>query len=251
MTPQPPNRGDLTGTRELRHVAFAEFEIRSTGDSSPHFSGYATVFDSPYTIPDFWGSYIERTMRGAFRATLAAKADVRLLVNHNDLPLARTVSGTLKLTEDETGLKVDADLDATDPDVARILPKMARGDLSGMSFAFIVRQEKWIYGGKGQPDERQLLELDIHDGDVSIVTYPANPAASAQIRSAELAELDADESPIVRVAALLRRGADLSEHADLIDQAQQALKQLRGTAIVRTVVNLDYLRRQLDLASIA
>lgn len=247
-----PKRGELTGNRELRHVPFAEFEIRSAGDNSPHFSGYATVFDSPYTIPDFWGSYTERTVRGAFKATLAAKADVRLLINHNDLPLARTVSGTLKLSEDKTGLAVNADLDATDPDVARILPKMARGDLSGMSFAFIVRQEKWTYGdGKNKLDERQLLELDLHDGDVSIVTYPANPAASASVRSTEIAQIDIDESPIVRVAALIRRGADLAEHAELVDQAHQALNQLRGNSVLGTIFNADMLRRQLDLASIA
>jgi HK97 family phage prohead protease len=80
---------------------------------------------------------------GAFAATLAKKPDVRLLINHDGLPLARTTSGTLKLREDKRGLHFEAELDATDPDVQRILPKVQRGDLSQMSFAFRTIKDAW------------------------------------------------------------------------------------------------------------
>jgi hypothetical protein len=46
--------------------------------------------------------------------------------------LARTKSGTLRLAEDERGLRIDATLDPTDPDVQRLIPKMKRGDMSQM-----------------------------------------------------------------------------------------------------------------------
>jgi HK97 family phage prohead protease len=55
---------------------------------------------------------------------------VRLLLNHDGLPLARTTSGTLKLREDKRGLHFEADLDPNDPDVQRIAPKVQRGDLT-------------------------------------------------------------------------------------------------------------------------
>ncbi len=244
-------RGELTGQRELRHIPFAGFELRTDGDKAPHFTGYATLFEQPYRIADYFGDYQEVISRGAFAASLAAKADVRLLINHDGLPLARTASGTLQLVEDRTGLKVDADLDATDPDVARLLPKMARGDLGEMSFAFMVRKQQWTWASaKDQPDERRLLELDIDDGDVSIVTYPANPATSASIRAAQFKELSTGDSPLLRIAALIQRGADLAEHGDLLNDAHAALAAIRGTPIDRGR-HVDLLRRELDLAAIA
>jgi HK97 family phage prohead protease len=123
----------------------------------------------------------EMVKPSAFAASLARKPDVRFLVNHEGLPLARTISGTMRLREDARGLFVDADLDATDPDVQRLLPKVKRGDLSQMSFAFRTVKDEWRTD-KGV-DVRELHEVDINDGDVSIVTYPAYPATDAAVRS--------------------------------------------------------------------
>lgn len=142
------------------------------------FEGYASVTESPYGM----GWYDETIARGAFKATLAADPDVVLNVNHGQgasgLPIARTSAGTLTLSEDNTGLKVDADLDDEDPDVLLVARKMARGDLDGqMSFAFRCTNDTW----NADYTKRRITAADIHQGDVSIVTAGANPATTSTL----------------------------------------------------------------------
>jgi HK97 family phage prohead protease len=104
---------------------------------------------------------------------------VRLLINHEGLPLARTKNGTMTLTEDGTGLRFDAVL--ADTSESRDLYKLIeRGDVDQMSFAFRVIRQKW----NEDRSERTLTEVSLSDGDVSVVTYPAYPATSVEAREA-------------------------------------------------------------------
>jgi HK97 family phage prohead protease len=115
-----------------------------------------------------------------------------LVINHAGLPLARTKSGTLRLEPDAVGLRVFAELDASDPDVRALLPKMRRGDVDEMSFAFRVVDDVWT------PDysEREITQVNLHRGDVSVVTFGANPHTMAMVRAAL-----ADESVREQLAA--------------------------------------------------
>ena len=70
-----------------------------------------------------------------------------------------------------------AQLDRSDPDVQRLEPKMLRGDINEMSFAFRVKQQEWSQGDT----VRRIREVDIDKGDVSVVNFGANPATSAQL----------------------------------------------------------------------
>jgi hypothetical protein len=144
--------------------------------------GYASTFNQPYDM----GWYTEQVAPGAFTRTLGLEPDVRFLINHDGLPLARTKSGTLELAQDSTGLLTRSVLDATDPDVQRIVPKMERGDLDSMSFAFGIVDQEW------SPDysQRTLKEVSLAGGDVSIVTYPANPNAGIALRMRRMVEED-------------------------------------------------------------
>ena len=120
-----------TPIREVRRFTAGNLELRAGDDGMLTFTGYASVFDAPYDMyggPDA-GGWTEVVDPGAFRKTLSEKPDVQLLVNHEDLPLARTKSGTMKLSDDNTGLYVEATLDPNDPDVAALVPKVQRGDL--------------------------------------------------------------------------------------------------------------------------
>lgn len=243
--------GIQAGQRETRTVALDEFDLRAAESGKPpHLSGYASVFDKPYTIRDFFGEYTEVVAPGAFARTLTEGADVRLLVDHTGLPLARTKSGTLTLAEDKRGLKVDADLDDADPDVQRLLPKMQRGDLNQMSFAFRVRKQQWTNGGGKKPDERRLLDLDLNDGDVSVVTYPANGATTVKVRAGVLEELESEAGDLVRAAALMSRGGDVDD-PDLIRRAIEALSRYLPTEPAAPVAPVDHLRRELDLVAVA
>jgi HK97 family phage prohead protease len=131
------------------------------------------------------GGWIEQLDRNAFDKTLRESPDLHLLINHAGMPLARTASGTLQLSTDDHGLKVVAKLDRSDPDVQRLEPKMRRGDMDEMSFAFRVRSQEWrtAPGFKSPDSLRSILDVDLHKGDVSVVNFGANPTTTASVRS--------------------------------------------------------------------
>ena len=102
---------------------------------------------------------------------------MRLLINHEGLPLARTKNGTLLLTEDEVGLRFEAELPDT-TEARDLWTLVQRGDVDQMSFAFRVIRQKW----NQDRTERTLTEVSLADGDVSVVTYPAYPTTSVEAR---------------------------------------------------------------------
>jgi len=174
-------RGQLSNVREVRHYGISDIEVREEGDAGTvTFSGYASVFNHDYEVYDAFGRFTERLAPGAFTRTLTEDPDVMLLINHQGLPLARTKSGTLQLSQDSVGLRVSAQLDANDPDVRSILPKMRRGDVDEMSFAFRVNDQVW----SEDYSDRTITEVNLARGDVSIVSFGANPATVAALRAA-------------------------------------------------------------------
>jgi HK97 family phage prohead protease len=169
---------DLTGTLERRHFP-AELELREEG-SGFHFRGYATVFSHPYQVGSGSTAFTEMFMPGAFRRDLHNGPDTVLNLEHgrggSGMPIARTKSGTLSLVEDAHGLRADADLEPSDPDVEMIAPKIKRGDVTEMSIAFRTSDDVW------EGDERKIRQASAHRGDVSIVTAGANTATTATLR---------------------------------------------------------------------
>lgn len=149
-----------------------EYEIRGgipaeirADDDGVKVSGHAAVFNEE---ADIGGMFREVIEPGAFAKSIRI-ADVPFLIQHEGLPLARTGSKTLTLTEDDTGLRMEATLDPDDPDVGRIVPKMKRGDLDKMSFAFRATIQEW--DDTEDPPLRTIKEAELFD--VSIVTSPA------------------------------------------------------------------------------
>ncbi len=199
---------DLRGTVERRTLAVPQLELRATDDGAAvTVEGYAAATEIPYDIGDpSRGGFTEVLAKGAFTRTLSESPDVILVAQHgrglSGLPLARTKSGTLKLREDDRGLHFAAELDASDPDVQLLVPKMRRGDVDGASFAFRVTADRW----SDDRATRRVTGLTLHQGDVSIVDFGANPAASSQI-SARAAATAARTVPLDRYrqrVALLR-----------------------------------------------
>lgn len=149
-------------------------EIRSEGDGVV-VEGYAAVFNQ---WADIGGYFRERIAPGAFSDAIG-RDDVVFLVNHEGLPLSRTRSGTLELSEDDHGLKMRSKLDPTDPDVKAIIPKMRRGDIDKMSFAFRADVEEW--DDTGEIPSRTIKRASLYD--VSIVTTPAYDGTEIGLRS--------------------------------------------------------------------
>jgi len=163
--------------RETRVTDAMALRAEDDGDGLT-LRGYATVFDTDYEITDALGTYTERVAPGAFTRTLEHGADVRLLINHDGLPLARTKSGTLSLAQDDVGLLCEARLDAASPLVRSVKSAMDRGDADQMSFAFRVVKQEWA----DDYTDRTIREAQLFD--VSVVTFPANPATSVSLRAA-------------------------------------------------------------------
>ena len=172
-------------------------EVRAASDDTLTVSGYAAVFDD---ITDI-GYFKERIARGAFEGVM--QDDVRLLINHAGVPLARTTNGTLDLEVDDTGLRYTARL--ADTTEGRDLYKLIkRGDISQSSFAFTIADEDW--------DRKANLRTITRMGallDVSPVTYPAYPTTTVAARAKaagpedEVVEeiLEAIDAPVEVVAA--------------------------------------------------
>lgn len=227
-----------TDKQVTRSYTFGEFELRAGKADSVTLEGHASITAHPYEVNDMWGAFTETIKPGAFKKTLSESPDVMLLVNHGGLPLARTKSGTLRLAEDGQGLAVSATLEPTDPDVQAIVPKMERGDLNEMSFAFRVVRDQW----NEDYTERDIAEVNLHKGDVSVVNYGANPATSAALRG--LAELvGADLGVLDDEIRKLRAG----QEADLavIERARRALDELLAPAAAPIEV-LDLYKRCID-----
>ena len=173
---------------QRRNRPFQGVELRSapdgTGGESLTFTGYASVTEQGYEMEDWAGAYTEVVRAGAFTKTLAEGADVPFLVNHAGLTLARTKSGTLKLAEDSTGLHTEASLDPASPHVQALRSAMDRGDVDEMSFGFWVTRQQW----SPDFDQRDILEVSLNKGDVSVVNFGANPnTAGAQLNARDLA----------------------------------------------------------------
>ena len=181
-------------------------EIRAEGDTIS-VSGYAAVFNSETIIG---GSYREQIAPGAF-ADAIGRDDVMFLINHDGLPMARTKSGTLTLAEDERGLYMSAELDSSDPDVRAIVPKMKRGDLDKMTFAFSPEIQSW--DDSGDMPLRTIRQASLYD--VSIVTYPAYQDTDIGLRSLSefrsAQETKEIESNPEAIAARLRMKLALSQ----------------------------------------
>ena len=162
--------------------------IRRDENDQPIFEGYATVYDTEYDV--FGGppyGWTEVIAAGACDKSVAERDDVRLLVNHDSgsaagVALARTKSKTLVLESDKLGLRTESPLDPANPVVQGLVSAMERGDVDEMSFAFRVVRQEW--------DEDYVFRTirEVRVVDVAAVTFPANPAALAQLRSGAAGE---------------------------------------------------------------
>lgn len=238
------SRSKMTKKIERRTFTVQDVETRKAEDGTMRLSGYAAVFnDSSVPLP-----FVERIAPGAFRKTLTETPDVRLLINHEGLPLARTKNGTLTLREDERGLWMDAVI-ADTQEGRDLYTLVERGDMDQMSFAFRVIRQKW----NETRTERLLTELSLSDGDVSVVTYPAYPTTSVEARAhlqeamAALKEGRALEGEsLIAVQAIFDK---ISESADYLEEGKSMLEVMLGLDTLVPAVEVEEPEVELTPAS--
>ncbi|MFD5033643.1 HK97 family phage prohead protease [Streptomyces sp. NPDC058405] len=173
----------------VRRAFPVALEIRAKAGASQvsTVEGYASVTEEPYEMWDMFGAYNEVVRSGAFTKTLGETPQVQLLLNHGGLAMAYTKAGTLRLSEDSTGLHMEADVSTKRTDVGDMLAALEDGSVDEMSFAFRVTRQMW----SPDYDQRDITEVDLHRGDVSVVNFGANPAtAVGAMRSADFDRLD-------------------------------------------------------------
>ena len=213
-------------SQKLHEERLFDFEARTEDDGTFVVEGYASTTDAPYAVRDHLGEYTETMARGSFGKSLNEKDDVRWLVNHEGIALARTASGTLDLREitkpeddpqgrGQTGLWTSARLDAKSPLAQTVRSAIERGDMSQMSFAFQATRQEW------NEDYTQRTVLETRLFDVSGVTYPANPSTSVSV-APRAAEPEAVEVPTLEPVA--------DDEADRIDDEAAALERRRRRA---------------------
>lgn len=191
--PSGVNRPGVEFTTE--HMT-AKMERRD-GKEFVFFDGYATMYDRPYEMWDMYGPYNEVVVSGAADETLGANPDTAYLVNHRGLTMARTTNGSLLLATDSMGMPVQAWMNPVRPDVQLLKTAVEDGDITEMSFAFIITRGEW----SADFLTFYIEAFDINRGDVSAVNYGANPYTSVSARTREIMqELEHLPGPAAREA---------------------------------------------------
>ena len=164
--------------REARHITTTVELREAQGGGMPTVVGYAAVFNQ---VADSGWGFREQVATGAFSETLARGDDVAALVEHETCLIVARTGGTLKLTQDDKGLRyefVPADTTAGRDLVANL----RAGNIKGSSFGFYTDEEKWDYNpADGGDPIRTLVRVSLFD--ISPVVFPFYEGTEAGLRS--------------------------------------------------------------------
>lgn len=210
---------------ERRNFPIEDMEVRSEEGKPTILRGYAAVFEK-LSVPLY--GFREKIRAGAFARSLE-KNNIKALWNHNaDFPLGSTKGGTLKLEEDEKGLRFELELpDNSWGRDAAIAVK--RKDVDGVSFGFSVNKDEWDRSNEKEPI-RTLVDVNLVE--ISPTPFPAYPATSVSARSA-LAEhgIDYDKlaEAVVNAKNNILTDADYRFLKEMIDLLQGLTKEREET----------------------
>ena len=167
-----------------KEIRSFDFEVRAeqNEEHGTHLTGQPIVYNERSNM----GWYDEIIADGALSE--ADLRDVRFLVNHNTdmIPLARSrnnnANSTMQMEVIEgKGMSIRVDLDTeNNVDAKSLYSAVKRGDISGMSFMFIVDGDKWDDIDSEHPT-RTITNIS-KVFEVSAVTFPAYEATSIQAR---------------------------------------------------------------------
>jgi HK97 family phage major capsid protein/HK97 family phage prohead protease len=175
--------------------------------------GYAAVYGAE---SGDLGGFRERIAAGAFANVL--EGDVRCLLNHDpNVVLGRTTSGTLRLFDEQRGLRFEVDLPESRSDIREAV---SRGDIDGASFRFKVGEESW-------DGEMRTVKTIAELHDVTVATYGAYPEASVELRTRPEGAGQGQERPPV----LVRRGLRVEDRTgEPVGIEQRVAEALRAVA---------------------
>lgn len=172
-----------------RSFNISDFKVSgSEKEDDFNIEGHAAVFGQRTSIGNYFYEVIER---GAFDE--CDFSDVSLFINHdmNMIPLARSKefnnNSTMKLQVDEKGLYIRAKLDIENNlDSKTLYSSIKRGDIDGMSFAFIISDESWENLDLDMPLRRIKKISKVFE--VSAVNSPAYTSTDISARDKDALE---------------------------------------------------------------
>jgi len=202
--------------REYRNMIM---EVRSAGEADQGekmiVRGYASTFNERYTLyeDDYW-KFDEVVDSNAFANT--DMSDVIMQYDHEGRVFARISNETLKVTPDERGLLIEADLGGTE--LGRQLYEEIRGGYTNkMSFGFTVDLDEIL---DTKEDGKALTVRTIKSVrklyDVSAVSLPANDATSISVRKLTDGEIDRIRAERLAAEELELRKRKLKVKAEIL-----------------------------------
>ena len=211
--------------KETRSLPIGEYRLaEADADGQRTFSGYAAIWNSASAgLP-----FEERIAPNAFKRSLARASAgqkiISFLFGHDETrALATTASGRLQLTEDETGLRVEAKLDPADPDAAKVISMLTHESAAaGMSFGFQKVQDAWD-GNQRTIKEANLFEVSILAAGGQTPAYPATLGLTA-IRQVTAPKIGVEAEALMATLESVKAGRELStEEVAVIDAVRSKL----------------------------
>ena len=160
---------------EIRKHDVQELRIEQQDDTVT-LHGYVTKYNER---SQFMGFY-EQVDKRAFDNTLKNDNNVFALYNHDwNKILGSTRNGTLKLETDDIGLKFTLQPKANTSFLNDARELVDSGELRGMSFGFIVKEDDWE--SRDGHDIRTLKDVDLRE--VTLTAIPAYESSEVALRS--------------------------------------------------------------------
>ncbi|MGZ9782471.1 HK97 family phage prohead protease [Bacillus pseudomycoides] len=164
---------------EKRNLTTEQMEIRESDNGTKTISGYAVKWEMKSHTMGYWRRFKEQFKRGSFTDSLTSEDQLALWSHDTSQVLGRTKNGTLRLFEDEIGLRFELDLPNTTLG-NDAYETIKRGDVDGVSFGFQMQKEEWDESDQDNivrsVTKAKLLEI-------SPVAFPAYPDSQVSARS--------------------------------------------------------------------
>lgn len=163
---------------EMRELSTSNIEIREDEEGARTISGYAVKWEFKSQVLGMYYKFREQIKKGAFLESLNSD-DQRFLWSHDTSKvLGRTKNNTLRLKEDDIGLRFELDLPNTTLG-NDTYETIKRGDVDGISFGFRVEDDE-----VEEPDDdlplRTVKKAKLLE--VSAVAFPAYPDSQVSAR---------------------------------------------------------------------
>ncbi len=163
---------------ETRELLTEGIEVREGEDGKRTISGYAVKWEMKSVTMGYWKRFKEQFKKGAFSESLSAE-DQRALWSHDSSQvLGRTKNGTLRLFEDDIGLRFELDLPSTTLG-NDAFESIKRGDVDGVSFGFSMVKEEWDEADRDNII-RSVTKAKLFE--ISPVAFPAYPDSQVSAR---------------------------------------------------------------------